>query len=193
MSDDRVQVTCARGWEREWSRWCSPKSRKAGRKRGGSPRARAATWRLRAPVRWLHRACLLHSASPGPTAHGGLWEGDLPPRNLLVSVTLSPFGHCKDRCSQPRWWPVGVPHPVPPSRCVPFVPSAPGSRCLCSSDTGWLQAAVHLLQKAHPQPGTTQVWGPGQSRDSGGGAGKVSSLLLPCVPVVPLVAPLPES
>lgn len=97
----------------------------------------AETWSLSAPVKWLHRACPVHSASPRPTAHGELWEGDSPPRNLLVSVTL-----CVCFSSLQRQMLTALlmacwcfPPSALPSCPAPFVPSAPGSRCLCSNDT----------------------------------------------------------
>lgn len=87
----------------------------------------AETWSLRAPGKWLHRACPVHSASPRPTARGDLWEGDSPPRNLLVSVTLCPSLWSLQR--QMLTAPLMAPWCFPPSA----LPSCPAPvRSLCS-------------------------------------------------------------
>lgn len=128
-------------------------------------------------LKWLHRACPVAFGFPQPHCHGDLWGGDLPPRNLLVSVTLSPFGHCKDGCSQPYWWPVGVSCHCP--LCSWFLASVQQRQPRLPP-----RADVRLLQKAHH---SRHHQGPGQSRDLAG-EGPMSSHLCSSLCSHPLVS-----
>lgn len=137
--------------------WCSPQSHRSESGGGGSPRARAETripgqpcsgLRGQQVPKWPHRAGPVACCLPSPLSTEMSQEG-LTATNTPVSVTLSPFGHCKDGGSWPCWWPVGVSCPLPSPRSLPHVPvfSAACAWCLHSSDSPGL--LPQLLSPSH--------------------------------------------
>lgn len=144
------------------------------------------SWGPRASVKWLHGAipdgfCFLQTHY--------LWRllgGGSLPTNLLVSVTFSPFGHCKDRPAQPAGGLLVVPAHCPlPTPCPPAIPSAPGAWCLCSNDSPvQLPGLVSTSCKKHHR-------GPGQSRDWVGEGLMHFHLGFSLFPWTPLLEPLP--
>lgn len=128
----------------------------------------AETWSLRAPVKWPHRACPVHSASADPLPMETSGKETRRPGTSGLCHFVSLWSLQRQMLTAPlmaRWC---FPPSALPSCPAPFVPSAPGSRCLCSNDTGLAPGLVFAPAESLLQPLTTRVWGPGQSRDRGG-------------------------
>lgn len=95
---------------------------------------------------------VLHAAWPAFLSTDISRKGPTP-TNMLVSVTLSPFGHCKDGGSWPCWWPVSVSCSLPSPHSLPQVPvfSAARAWCLHSSDSpGLLPQLLSPSCRKHP-------------------------------------------
>lgn len=102
--------------------------------------------------------CTLLPLDPPPMETSGGRETRHPGTFLSLSLCL-PLVTAKTDAHIHRCFPLSA----LPSCPVPFVLCTPGY-------TDWLQPAVHLLQKSHPQPGTTWVQGPrvGMGVEEGG-------------------------